>query len=62
MSLNNCDINLILTWSKDFISSEIDRVTIYTITDRKLYVLVITLSTQDINYYSNCNKQKSNNK
>ena len=62
MSLNNCDINLILTWSKDFIGSEIDRVTIYTITDRKLYVLVITLSTQDINYYSNCNKQKSNNK
>ena len=62
MSLNNCDINLILTWSKDFIGSEIDRVTTYAITDRKLYVLVITLSTQDINYYNNCNKQKSNNK
>ena len=50
MSLTNCEINLILTWSANFflIANAIDgQVPKFTITDTKLYVTVVTLSTQD---------------
>ena len=50
MSLINYEINLILTWSTNclIIDAPIDnRITIFTITDTKLYVPVVTLSTQD---------------
>ena len=47
MSLINFEINLILTWSADWIISEVDRITTFAITDTKLYVPVVTLSTQD---------------
>ena len=48
--LINCEINLILTWSNRYviIDNPIDnQEPTYTITDRKFYVPVVTLSTQD---------------
>ena len=45
MPLINCEINLILTWSNKCELS--DEATTFAITDIKLYVLVVTLSTQD---------------
>ena len=50
MLLINCEINLILTWSKRcFIvdNSIPDQEPTFTLTDTKLYVAVVTLSTQD---------------
>ena len=49
MSLINCEINLDLNWSKNcFIAANnADQATTYSITDTKLYVPVVTLSTQD---------------
>ena len=46
MSLINCTINLVLTWSENCVISEWDRETTFAITDTKLHVPVITLSTQ----------------
>ena len=45
--LINCEINLILTWSAYCTISEGNRKTTFAITDTKLYVPVVTLSTQD---------------
>ena len=50
MPLINCEVNLILTWSSTcvFISTNIpNQAAIFEITDTKLYVLVVTLSTQE---------------
>ena len=50
MALINCEINLILTWSDRcfIIDNPIDdQVPTFTITDTKLYIPVVTLSTQD---------------
>ena len=50
MPLINCEINLILTWSnRCFIIDKpiVGQESTFTITDMKLYVPVITLSTQD---------------
>ena len=50
MSLRNCEINLILTWSANcfIIANAIDsQVSTFAITGTKPYVLVVTLSTQD---------------
>ena len=50
MPLINCEINLMLTWWKNSFlvaSTVANRGLIYTITDTKLKVLVVTLSTQD---------------
>ena len=49
MPLINCEINLVLTWSANcFISTEIavSQVPKFAVADTKLYVLVVTLSTQ----------------
>ena len=43
----NYEVNLILTWSKDCIISSATRETKFAITETKLYVPVVTLSTQD---------------
>ena len=43
----NCEINLILTWSDKCVFSNDAKVTIFAITDRKFYVPVVTVSTQD---------------
>ena len=45
--LINCEANLILTWSKDCVISFATAQTKFAITETKLYVPVVTLSTQD---------------
>ena len=47
MRLINCEVNLILTWSPKCVISSATGETKLTITETKLYVLVVTLSTQD---------------
>ena len=47
MPLIICDLNLILTWSIDCVISSAIGETKFTITDTKLYVSILTLSTQD---------------
>ena len=47
MSLINCEINLILTWSDKCVLCNDTKATTFAITDTKLYVPVVTLSTQD---------------
>ena len=47
MSLINCETNLILTWSDKCVLSNDTKATTFAITDTKLYVPVVILSTQD---------------
>ena len=47
MPLINCEINLILTWSEDCVISSATGATKFKITNTKLYVPVLTFSTQD---------------
>ena len=47
MPLINCEVNLILTWFKDCIITNSTGEGEFAITETKLYVLVVTLSTQD---------------
>ena len=47
MPLINCENNLILTWSGDCVISSATGETKLKITDTKLYVPVVILSTQD---------------
>ena len=47
MNLLNCEINLILTQSGKFVLSNDTKATTVAIKDIKLYVPVVTLSTQD---------------
>ena len=47
MPLINCEIELILTWSKDCVISSATGETQFAITETILYVLVVTLSTED---------------
>ena len=50
MPLTNCEITLDLTWSGNCVivaTNEAAQVTTFSITDMKLYVPVVTLSTQD---------------
>ena len=47
MSLINCEINLTLTWSDKCVLSNDTKATTFAITDTKLYVPVVALSTQD---------------
>ena len=47
MPLINCEVNLILTWSKDCVITNSTGEGKFAITDTKLYVPVVTLSTQD---------------
>ena len=47
MLLINCEINVILTWSKDCVITNSEGEGKFAITERKLYVPVATLSTQD---------------
>ena len=46
MPLINCKVNLILTWSKDCVITNSTGVGKFAKTETKLYVLVVTLSTQ----------------
>ena len=50
MPLTNCEITLDLNWSENFVivaTNVADQVITFSITDTKLYVPVVTLSTQD---------------
>ena len=47
MPLINCEISLDLTWSKKCVISSTVRITEFKIIDTKLYVPIITLSTED---------------
>ena len=49
MPLINCEINPDLNWSEKcvIVTKSADQVTTFLITDTKLYVPVVTLSTQD---------------
>ena len=47
MPLITCEVNLILTWSKDCVITNSTGEGKFAITDTKLYVPVVTLSTQD---------------
>ena len=48
MSLVNCEVNLILTWSSTCVITNSSGGGTFEITKAKLYVPVVTLSTQDI--------------
>ena len=43
----NCEVNLILTWSENYVVSSATGKTIFPITDTKLYVPIVNLSTVD---------------
>ena len=47
MPLINCEVNLILTWSRDCVITNYTGEGKYAVTERKLYVPAVTLSTQD---------------
>ena len=47
MPLTNCEVNLILTWSKGCVISSATGKTKFAITETKLYVPVVTLSTHN---------------
>ena len=47
MPLINCEVNLILTWSKDCVITNSTGDRKFAITETKLYVPVVTLSTKD---------------
>ena len=47
ISLINCEINLILTWSNKCVLSNEAKTTTFAITDTKRYAPVLTLSTQN---------------
>ena len=46
MSLVNCEVELILTWSKNCVITNSAGKGKFKITEAKLYILVVTLSTQ----------------
>ena len=47
MPLINCEVNLILTRSSTFVVTNSTSIGTFAITDTKLYVTVVTLSTED---------------
>ena len=47
MPLINCEVNLILTWTSTCVITNYNGAGTFAITDTKLYVLVVTLSTQE---------------
>ena len=47
MALINCEVNLELTWPRDCVITNSTGEAKFTITETKLYVLVVTLSAQD---------------
>ena len=47
MPLINCEVNIIFTWSKDYVNTNSTGEEKFEITEKKLYVPVVTLSTKD---------------
>ena len=56
MPIINCEVELILTWSKNCVTTNSTGEGKFTVTDTKLYVPVVTLSTQDNLKFSNYNQ------
>ena len=62
MTLTNCENNLVLTWSANCVISNAatNQGTTFTLSDTKLYLSSVTLSTDDnINYCSKWNKDSN---
>ena len=58
MPLINCKTNVVLTWSSTRVITDSTVAGTFAITDTKLYVLLVTLRTQDRvvqNYHNNLN-------
>ena len=53
MLLLNCEVNLILTWSSTCVITNSTRAGTFEITDTKIYVTVVTLSTQENANFNN---------
>ena len=53
MPVINCEINLVLTWSSTCVITISTGVGSFVITGTKLYVPLVTLSTQDMQNYCN---------
>ena len=47
MPLINCEVNLELTWSRDCVITNSTEAGKFVITETRLYISVVTLSTQD---------------
>ena len=47
MPLNNCEVNLTLTWPGKCVLSNDTKATAFAIIDTKIYIPVVTLSTHD---------------
>ena len=47
MPLINCEVNLILTWSSASVITDSNGAGTFAITDTKLFIPVVTLSTQE---------------
>ena len=47
MTLINCDINLMFTWSTNCVIYKVDKTTNFAVTDTKLYAPLVSLSAQD---------------
>ena len=47
MPLSNCEVNIILAWSSTCVITNSKSAGTFEITDAKLYVAAVTLSTQD---------------
>ena len=64
MPLINCEVNLILTWSRDCVITNSTGEGKFAITEIKLYGPVVTLSTQDnvllLQQLKSCFKRTSN--
>ena len=53
MLLINCEVNLILTWSRDCVIINSTRAGKFAITETKIYVSVVTYQLKIIQNYSN---------
>ena len=53
MPLINCEVNIILTWSSTCVITNYNGAGTFAITDTKLYVPVVTLSTQENSSFNN---------
>ena len=58
MPLINCEVNFILTWSSTFVITNSTGKGRFVITDTKLYVSVVTLSTQENTKFSQLYQHK----
>ena len=54
--INYCKIHLELSWTKDYVTSNIAAVTIFKIKSKTLYVPIVTLSIKDVSLTSQLNE------